>query len=265
MAIMRDNNSASAPMPIFSQCLDQSLHRALAVAEERRHPYATEGHLLLALTDDRDAAAVMRACKVDLEQLRHAVSAFLSSLQDGELANGTQPRASSGFQAIVQRAVIHTQSVGGDHAVTGAHILVELFAEHAMAELLREQGMTRYDATRYISHGIAKGDRLLHGSADAQGPDPEPVPDTPPGRLAVVRLLNDNYTPMEFVVHVLERVFDQDREMATRIMLEIHQEGAGTCGIYPYDAAAAKVAEVLDFARAHQHPLQCVLQRSSPA
>ena len=65
---------------------------------------------------------------------------------------------------------------------------------------------------------------------------------------------------MEFVVHVLERVFDKDRETATRIMLEIHNGGTGTCRIYPYDAADAKVREVLDFAREHQQPLQCVLE-----
>jgi ATP-dependent Clp protease adaptor protein ClpS len=81
--------------------------------------------------------------------------------------------------------------------------------------------------------------------------------------LAEVRLLNDDYTPMEFVVHVLERVFDKDRETATRIMLEIHNEGVGTCGIYPYDAADAKVTQVLSFAREHQHPLLCVLEPSS--
>ena len=78
-----------------------------------------------------------------------------------------------------------------------------------------------------------------------------------------VLMLNDDYTPMEFVVHVLERVFDKDRETAARIMFEIHNEGIGTCGVYPYDAADAKVKEVLDFARRHQHPLQCVLERRS--
>jgi ATP-dependent Clp protease adaptor protein ClpS len=68
---------------------------------------------------------------------------------------------------------------------------------------------------------------------------------------------------MEFVVQVLERVFGKDSETATRIMLEIHENGVGTCGLYPYEVADAKVSEVLNFAREHQHPLQCVLQRSS--
>jgi len=73
----------------------------------------------------------------------------------------------------------------------------------------------------------------------------------PPGLLAKVQLLNDDYTPMEFVVHVLERTFGKYHETATRIMLEIHKDGVGTCGTYRYDFADAKVAEVLDFARQH--------------
>jgi ATP-dependent Clp protease adaptor protein ClpS len=114
-----------------------------------------------------------------------------------------------------------------------------------------------------ISHGIAKGDRPLHGRAGEEGPGSQAALNEPTGLLAEVRLLNDDYTPMEFVVHVLERVFDKDRETATRIMLEIHDKGVGTCGIYPYDAADAKVTEVLSFAREHQHPLHCVLERGS--
>jgi len=88
--------------------------------------------------------------------------------------------------------------------------------------------------------------------------------DTPSGLLAEVRLLNDDYTPMEFVIQILEGVFGKDRETATRIMLEVHNEGYGACGIYPYDIADAKVTEVINFARRREHPLQCVLEPSSP-
>jgi ATP-dependent Clp protease adaptor protein ClpS len=143
--------------------------------------------------------------------------------------------------------------------VTGAHVLAQVLAEPTAAELLREQGMTRYDATRYISHGIAKADRIAHERAGGTGEH------KPSGLLARVQILNDDYTPMEFVVYVLERVFDMDHETATGIMLHIHREGVGTCGTYPYDTADAKVTEVLDLAREHQHPLACVLERSSSA
>ena len=76
-----------------------------------------------------------------------------------------------------------------------------------------------------------------------------------------VLILNDDYTPMEFVVHVLERFFGKDHEAATRIMLHVHHHGIGECGIYTYEVAETKVTQVMDFARKHQHPLQCVMEK----
>ncbi|WP_298955519.1 ATP-dependent Clp protease adapter ClpS [uncultured Methylobacterium sp.] len=76
-----------------------------------------------------------------------------------------------------------------------------------------------------------------------------------------VLLLNDDYTPMEFVVHVVERFFNKSREDATRIMLHVHQNGVGECGIFTYEVAETKVTQVMDFARKHQHPLQCVMEK----
>jgi ATP-dependent Clp protease adaptor protein ClpS len=76
-----------------------------------------------------------------------------------------------------------------------------------------------------------------------------------------VLMLNDDYTPMEFVVHVLERFFHKNREEATRIMLHVHQRGVGICGVYTYEVAETKVTQVMDFARRHQHPLQCTLEK----
>jgi len=77
-----------------------------------------------------------------------------------------------------------------------------------------------------------------------------------------VLLLNDDYTPMEFVVHVLEKFFNKDREGATRIMLHVHQNGVGECGVFTYEVAETKVTQVMDFARKHQHPLQCVMEKN---
>jgi ATP-dependent Clp protease adaptor protein ClpS len=76
-----------------------------------------------------------------------------------------------------------------------------------------------------------------------------------------VLMLNDDYTPMEFVVHVLERFFNKNREEATRIMLHVHQKGVGVCGVFTYEIAETKVNQVMDFARRHQHPLQCTLEK----
>mgnify|MGYP000627948000 CR=1 FL=1 len=76
-----------------------------------------------------------------------------------------------------------------------------------------------------------------------------------------VLLLNDDYTPMEFVVHILERFFNKGQEDATRIMLHVHQKGVGVCGVFSFEVAETKVTLVMDFARKHQHPLQCTLEK----
>jgi ATP-dependent Clp protease adaptor protein ClpS len=86
-------------------------------------------------------------------------------------------------------------------------------------------------------------------------------PQTKRPSLYRVLLLNDDYTPMEFVVHVLERFFNKDHETATRIMLHVHQQGIGECGVFTYEVAETKVTQVMDFARKHQHPLQCVMEK----
>jgi len=143
---------------MLSRNLEQSLHRALHHANQRRHEYATLEHLLLALTEDQDAVAVLRACGVDLERLRSNLVDYL----DNELTNLVTSRAddakpTAGFQRVLQRAAIHVQSSGREE-VTGANVLVALFSEresHAVY-FLQEQDMTRFDAVNYISHGIAK-------------------------------------------------------------------------------------------------------------
>jgi ATP-dependent Clp protease adapter protein ClpS len=265
MAVIRGDEDSSAPMPTFSRSLDQSLHRALALANERPHEYATLEHLLLALIDDQEAAAVMRACNVDLDKLRRSLTTYLDSELENLVSDGDEDsKPTADFQRVMQGAVIHVQSSGREE-VNGANVLVAIFAERESraAHFLQEQGVTRYHATRYISHKIAGG--FSPSSAGGKAPEQQTVSDKPSGLLAEVRLLNDDYTPMEFVVHVLERVFGKDRETATRIMLEIHGEGVGICGIYPCDVADAKVTEVLNLAREHQHPLLCVLERSSSA
>ncbi len=145
-------------MASFSRNLDEALHRAIALATERDHELATLEHLLLALTDDRDAAAVMRACNVDVDLLRRQLHEFIENeLANLALENGEQAKPTASFQRVIQRAVIHVQSSGREE-VTGANVLVALFAEresHA-AHFLQAQDMSRFDAVNYISHGIAK-------------------------------------------------------------------------------------------------------------
>src|ERR1700688_1923291 len=145
-------------MPSFSRNLEQSLHRALAIANERHHEYATLEHLLFSLTDDGDAAAVLRACSVDLDLLKKNLREYIDQELDNLVSEDREDaKPTAGFQRVIQRAVIHVQSSGREE-VTGANVLVAIFAEresHA-AYFLQEQDMTRYDAVNYISHGIAK-------------------------------------------------------------------------------------------------------------
>ena len=153
-------------MPSFSRSLEQALHRALALAGERRHEYATLEHLLLALVDDQDAAAVMRACNVEVDVLKRNLVEYVDTELSNLTGDGRQDaKPTAGFQRVIQRAVIHVQSSGREE-VTGANVLVAIFAEresHA-AYFLQEQDMTRYDAVNYISHGIAK----RPGASDAK-------------------------------------------------------------------------------------------------
>jgi ATP-dependent Clp protease ATP-binding subunit ClpA len=142
----------------LSRSLEQALHRAIKLASDRHHEYATLEHLLLALMDDADAGQVMKACNVDSDALRRSLQRYVDEelltlvIEDGEDAKPT-----TGFQRVIQRAVLHVQNSGRDE-VTGANVLVALFSEresHAVY-FLQEQNMTRLDAVSYISHGIAK-------------------------------------------------------------------------------------------------------------
>jgi ATP-dependent Clp protease ATP-binding subunit ClpA len=145
-------------VPAFSQSLETALHRALEYANERHHEYATLEHLLLSLLDDRDASAVMKACSVDLDELKARITEYLDNELSALFVKGsTEAQPTTGFQRVIHRAVVHVQSSGREE-VTGANVLVAIFAEretHA-AFFLQEQDMTRFDAVQYISHGIAK-------------------------------------------------------------------------------------------------------------
>jgi ATP-dependent Clp protease adaptor protein ClpS len=107
--------------------------------------------------------------------------------------------------------------------------------------------------------------RKSDGGSGAGGPGTAVITKTKPQtkrpNLYRVLLLNDDYTPMEFVVHVLERFFNKDQEAAHQIMMHVHQHGIGECGIFTYEVAETKVTQVMDFARKHQHPLQCIMEK----
>jgi len=143
---------------MLSTELEKTLHRALALAGDRNHELATLEHLLLALCDDTDAVAVLKACGVDIEKLRQDLTAFIDKELDNLIGDPSADSApTTGFQRVLQRAVLHVQSSGRGEA-SGANVLAALFTEresHAVY-FLQEQDMTRLDAVNYISHRIAK-------------------------------------------------------------------------------------------------------------
>ncbi len=166
-------------MPSFTRELEKTLHNALAEAARRTHEYATLEHLLMALTADTHALAVLKACNVDVEELGSQLGMYLDTELTALKADASvDPSPTAGFQRVIQRAILHVQSSGRDE-VTGANVLVALFSEresHAVF-FLQQQDMSRLDAVSFISHGIAKSGqsegRSPKGSADKDEPESE--------------------------------------------------------------------------------------------
>lgn len=247
-------------------------------ANSRRHKQATAEHLLLVLTDDKEAKAVLEACGVDIALLKirvaHYINVDLQHLARRSLADIASPtffqKVWFGLQRlvgdpeaimnailgrVVLRTRIHHQASSSKKTMTGAHLLAQILSEEETpaASFLREQKMERVEALNYVSHGIPKGglwrkedlDTAAHNRAGLYG----------------VYLLNDDYTPMDFVVFLLERIFEKSRQAATQLMLQIHRNGAALCGVYPFEAAEKKVDLVNSEARKNKHPLRCVMER----
>ncbi|MEQ1510506.1 MAG: ATP-dependent Clp protease ATP-binding subunit ClpA [Sphingopyxis sp.] len=146
-------------MPSFAESLEKTLHNALRLAGERAHEYAALEHLLLALIDDAPAAEVMIACGVNLSELKDTVTHYLDTELDSlKSSDGGDPTPTSGFQRVIQRAILHVQSSGKDE-VTGANVLVALFSERESYAVyfLQQQDMSRLDAVSFLSHGVGKG------------------------------------------------------------------------------------------------------------
>ncbi len=167
-------------MPSFAESLEATLHNALKHAADRAHEYATLEHLLLALIDDSDAVKVMQACGVDTEELSDIIITYLDNeLESLRVGGKVDPSPTSGFQRVVQRAILHVQSSGKD-IVTGANVLVALFSERESYAVyfLQQQDMSRLDAVSFISHGIGKDGRMtpteITGADDRNDDNGEP-------------------------------------------------------------------------------------------
>lgn len=164
-------------MPSFASALETTLHKALEAASTRRHEYATLEHLLLALVDDEHASKVMTACGVDLAELKRIVAHYLDTECEAlRVAQTTDPSPTSGFQRVVQRAILHVQSSGRDE-VTGANVLVALFSERESYAVyfLQQQDMSRLDAVSFISHGVGKGGTPAEASTPKGADEEKPA------------------------------------------------------------------------------------------
>lgn len=267
-------------MLVFSQNLNQSLERAIALAEQQSYHCATPEHVLLALLADPDAIPVMRACHVDVEKLRAAVEAWMPhshDMPDGESDDTLDcDESDSGesddvpgednripvehFQVVLELAIDHAGSSGCEE-VNSTDVLVAML-DRPVGGLLNEHGLTRYDATTFICRRIGKDAQTSSRGDDVtnrSGPH-APSSDATGSPVFEVRLLNDAHTPMDFVVHVLEQVLGLEHEDAERTMLEIHREGVGACGTFTREEAEARATQIMDLARQHQHPLRCCVQ-----
>jgi ATP-dependent Clp protease adapter protein ClpS len=185
---------------------------------------ASGEQLLLALLDNAAATRVLRGCGVKLHSLRRDLVQHLSG----------QPSAHADRQA------------DRDPDKTGADALVAILndKDSPASKLLAQHGITRFDAVFYLTHGVAPA------SASYEA-------DLPEGAELQVVLYNDDYTPMEFVVSILEKFFSMTRDDATEAMLEVHRKGVALCGLYSRDEAVKLMKNVLDYARQHGHPLNC--------
>jgi len=243
-------------LSMLSPTLHQSIRRARDIAS-KHSAHATPEHLLLTLIDDPDAAPVLRACDVDTDKLGRAVSAALPAGTNDAKAEQAAVHPDARFRSIIRRAVSHIRSVEKD-AITGAHVLVQMFADPA-ARFLREQGMTRYDAAFYVCHGMAAHSTVATSAANRMTFEVSAKHDDEAHDAGCqVVLLNDIYTPMELVIYLLTEVFSVTTDAAANIMLSTHRDGAGLCGTWSQTEARSLAERVMARAREFRHPLRCV-------
>ncbi len=261
---------------LVARDLEVSLHMAFVVARKLRYEAISLEQLLLALLDNPRAADVLHACAVDVEAMRADVSQIVRD--STSVAPGTdsvEPAASPEFQRVLQRAIARVMALRrspgqrpnaprspswvpsilrksiGRPAVDGADVLAALLEEPAgpAVDELQRHGVTRSAVTSAIAHGTTGTDpvTILQVRVDDAA------------SLAIV-LENDDFTPMEFVVEVLQEHLDLTLESAVRVMLQVHHEGRAIAGRFPVDVAAEKVERLRAAASQAGHPFRCIVE-----
>ena len=233
--------------------LEINLHHAFVEAHGKRHPFISVEHLLLAmLRPDAGVKAALASRGVDVDGLCSDLTQWIdeqSPAVQPDREVDTQPTL--GFQRVIQRAILKVQASHRPE-VTSADVLVAILGEkksHAVS-LLAKYNVTAFDTTYYESHGVAP-------------PSPEPtdaeIGDVGDAAEVQIVFFNDDFTPMEFVVKLLERFFAMNRQDATEVMLEVHRQGSAVCGLYAREVAEPIVKAVLAHARSEGWPLRCAM------
>lgn len=264
---------------MISEDLSASLERSFAEARELRSETISLEQLLLALLHNPRVADVLLACYVHVGSLHKDLTAIVrNSTRPAEGRAPVKPQASPEYERALQRSIMRVQGTQNGGPSTGLRraaerilaifrtppsratvnstdVLVAIFSEKESqaAQALRRHGATRYEVTCFIAHGIKNSDAA----------EPAAIQDPTPGDVDVV-LVNDDFTPMEFVVKVLQDHFMLDLESAAEVMLKIHREGRAVCGRFASDIATSVVARVRAAAREEEHPLRCIVERGQP-
>lgn len=245
--------------------LEIILHNAFVEARSRRHEYITAGHLMLAVLGNDSLAAVLGAVGLNLEDVRSDLVRIIEKatpIPDGKGEPDTQPTMQ--FQRAIQQAILDVQE-GGRSLVTSADVLLALLSDKNMAALFEKCGATRSQVLAIAAEIRSAAEK--HVARPKQGaqewvllPESPPPGDGPPPRDAndlQVVLYNDDETPMQFVVDVLQKFFAMSKDDAAEAMLEVHREGVAMCGLYARAEAMALIEQVLAYSRGHGHPLRC--------
>jgi ATP-dependent Clp protease adaptor protein ClpS len=235
----------------FSDGLEKTLRCATSIARAQNRASAEQEDLLLALTEDDETAAAFIAAGTDLDLLRRDIA----TLFEDELGEPSPDLAEAAFHTpaihdLFEDTIDVVRAAGRD-VVTSADILGVLISE-TVGFALEEQGVTRHDLLSYISHGVAKAEIIA-------------APVAPAGETLALFILNDQFTPMVFVVDILREVFGLTEDDAQRVMRDTHHSGRGACGVFPRAVAIDLVRRVESAARKQQHPLRCLLLPASEA
>ncbi len=274
LSVIRDRGNQGRRL--ISEELSISLKRSFVEARELQSETVSLEQLLLALLHNPRVADVLLACSVHVGNLHNDLVAIVHhSTLSADGKTSVEPQASPEYERTLQRAIIRVQATRGSGsrytglrraterllaifkpaagraAVHGTDLLVAVFdeTETPAALALRRHGISRYDVTNFIAHGIKPSGAT----------SPSPAQPLPPGRVDVV-LVNDDFTPMEFVVKILQEQFMFDLEPAAAIMLKIHRDGRAVCGRFDSAVAARTAAAVRRAAHEEGHPLKCILE-----